>query len=109
MVAAVAPFIDTSISKTVNVPADYPYADFQGLYLQRVEVGPEGPGDLPAERGARRGAQRRRGRSRAAATVAGDDANQRLRARAPAGAGAGVAALAEPPRACPAATRRGAT
>ncbi|HSN21432.1 MAG TPA: adenosylcobalamin-dependent ribonucleoside-diphosphate reductase, partial [Usitatibacter sp.] len=25
MVAAVAPFIDTSISKTVNVPADYPY------------------------------------------------------------------------------------
>ena len=33
MVAAVAPFIDTSISKTVNVPADYPYADFQHLYL----------------------------------------------------------------------------
>ncbi|MFZ2627724.1 MAG: adenosylcobalamin-dependent ribonucleoside-diphosphate reductase, partial [Rugosibacter sp.] len=29
MVAAVAPFIDTSISKTVNVPADYPYADFE--------------------------------------------------------------------------------
>ena len=38
MVAAVAPFIDTSISKTVNVPADYPYADFQGLYFRRVEV-----------------------------------------------------------------------
>jgi ribonucleoside-diphosphate reductase alpha chain len=34
MVAAVAPYIDTSISKTVNVPADYPYADFQNLYLQ---------------------------------------------------------------------------
>jgi ribonucleoside-diphosphate reductase alpha chain len=34
MVAAVAPYIDTSISKTVNVPADYPYADFQDLYLQ---------------------------------------------------------------------------
>ncbi|MFO1338597.1 MAG: adenosylcobalamin-dependent ribonucleoside-diphosphate reductase [Burkholderiaceae bacterium] len=33
MVAAVAPCIDTSISKTVNVPADYPYEDFQGLYL----------------------------------------------------------------------------
>ncbi|MEO7116713.1 MAG: adenosylcobalamin-dependent ribonucleoside-diphosphate reductase, partial [Caldimonas sp.] len=33
MVAAVAPFIDTSISKTVNVPADYPYADFQHLYM----------------------------------------------------------------------------
>jgi ribonucleoside-diphosphate reductase alpha chain len=34
MVSAVAPYIDTSISKTVNVPADYPYADFQGLYVQ---------------------------------------------------------------------------
>ncbi len=34
MVAAVAPFIDTSISKTVNVPADYPYEDFQDLYVQ---------------------------------------------------------------------------
>src|SRR5205085_35882 len=33
MVAAVAPYVDTSISKTVNVPADYPYADFQDLYL----------------------------------------------------------------------------
>ena len=29
MVAAVAPYIDTSISKTVNVPADYPYEDLQ--------------------------------------------------------------------------------
>ncbi|WP_373715202.1 LAGLIDADG family homing endonuclease [Roseateles sp.] len=34
MVAAVAPYIDTSISKTVNVPADYPYEDFQDLYVQ---------------------------------------------------------------------------
>ena len=33
MVAAVAPFIDTAISKTVNVPADYPYEDFQHLYM----------------------------------------------------------------------------
>ena len=33
MVAAVAPFIDTSISKTVNVPEDYPYADFEYLYF----------------------------------------------------------------------------
>ena len=42
MVAAVAPFIDTSISKTVNVPADYPYADFQGLYLQAWRAGLKG-------------------------------------------------------------------
>ena len=38
MVAAVAPYIDTSISKTVNVPEDYPYAEFQDLYLRRLEV-----------------------------------------------------------------------
>ena len=42
MVAAVAPFIDTSISKTVNVPADYPYADFQDLYLQAWRAGLKG-------------------------------------------------------------------
>ncbi len=34
MVAAVAPYIDTSISKTVNVPENYPYSDFQDLYFQ---------------------------------------------------------------------------
>jgi len=34
MVSAVAPYIDTSISKTVNVPVDYPYEDFQDLYIQ---------------------------------------------------------------------------
>jgi ribonucleoside-diphosphate reductase alpha chain len=38
MVAAVAPYIDTSISKTVNVPADYPYEDFQNLYVQAWEA-----------------------------------------------------------------------
>ena len=42
MVAAVAPFIDTSISKTVNVPADYPYEDFQHLYLQAWQQGLKG-------------------------------------------------------------------
>jgi ribonucleoside-diphosphate reductase alpha chain len=42
MVAAVAPYIDTAISKTVNVPADYPYADFQGLYLSAWKAGLKG-------------------------------------------------------------------
>ncbi|HEV7915341.1 MAG TPA: adenosylcobalamin-dependent ribonucleoside-diphosphate reductase [Albitalea sp.] len=42
MVAAVAPHVDTSISKTVNVPADYPYADFQDLYLQAWRAGLKG-------------------------------------------------------------------
>ena len=34
MMEAVQPFIDTAISKTVNVPADYPYDDFKNLYQQ---------------------------------------------------------------------------
>ncbi|MCB1997968.1 MAG: ribonucleoside-diphosphate reductase, adenosylcobalamin-dependent, partial [Rhodoferax sp.] len=42
MVAAVAPLVDTSISKTVNVPADYPYADFRDLYLQAWQAGLKG-------------------------------------------------------------------
>lgn len=42
MVAAVAPCIDTAISKTVNVPADYPYADFQDLYLRAWQSGLKG-------------------------------------------------------------------
>jgi ribonucleoside-diphosphate reductase alpha chain len=42
MVAAVAPFIDTSISKTVNVPADYPYEDFKDLYTAAWKAGLKG-------------------------------------------------------------------
>ena len=34
MMKTVQPFVDTAISKTVNIPADYPYEDFKGLYLQ---------------------------------------------------------------------------
>lgn len=42
MLAAVQPYVDSSISKTVNVPADYPYADFQGLYLEAWKAGLKG-------------------------------------------------------------------
>jgi ribonucleoside-diphosphate reductase alpha chain len=42
MVAAVAPYIDTSISKTVNVPEDYPYAEFQNLYFEAWKSGLKG-------------------------------------------------------------------
>ena len=42
MVAAVAPFIDTSISKTVNVPADYPFEDFENLYTEAWRAGLKG-------------------------------------------------------------------
>jgi len=34
MMEAVQPFVDTAISKTVNVPADYAYEDFKSLYQQ---------------------------------------------------------------------------
>jgi len=42
MVAAVAPYVDTSISKTVNVPEDYPYEDFQDLYFTAWKSGLKG-------------------------------------------------------------------
>ncbi len=34
MNAAVQPFVDTAISKTVNVPADYPFEAFKDLYFE---------------------------------------------------------------------------
>src|SRR6185436_10879461 len=42
MVATVAPYIDTSISKTVNVPEDYPYEEFQDLYMHAWKSGLKG-------------------------------------------------------------------
>lgn len=42
MMETVQPFVDTAISKTVNVPADYPYDDFKGLYLEAWRAGLKG-------------------------------------------------------------------
>ncbi|MGP1613719.1 MAG: ribonucleoside-diphosphate reductase, adenosylcobalamin-dependent, partial [Pollutimonas bauzanensis] len=42
MVAAVAPYVDAAISKTVNVPADYPYDEFKDLYMQAWHRGLKG-------------------------------------------------------------------
>ena len=42
MLEAVQPFIDTAISKTVNVPADYPYEDFRDLYSEAWRAGLKG-------------------------------------------------------------------
>jgi len=42
MMAAVQPFVDTSISKTVNVPADYPFDDFESLYFDAWKRGLKG-------------------------------------------------------------------
>jgi ribonucleoside-diphosphate reductase alpha chain len=42
MVAAVAPYVDAAISKTVNVPEDYPYEDFKNLYMEAWRKGLKG-------------------------------------------------------------------
>ena len=42
MMQAVQPYIDTSISKTVNIPADYPYEDFEDLYHHAWRAGLKG-------------------------------------------------------------------
>ena len=42
MSAAVQPYIDTAISKTVNVAADYPFAEFRDLYLEAWRSGLKG-------------------------------------------------------------------
>ncbi|HZX28357.1 MAG TPA: adenosylcobalamin-dependent ribonucleoside-diphosphate reductase [Telluria sp.] len=42
MMEVVQPFIDTAISKTVNVPVDYPYEDFKHLYTQAWRAGLKG-------------------------------------------------------------------
>jgi len=40
--AAAQKWIDSSISKTANVPTDYPYEDFKGIYLYAWESGLKG-------------------------------------------------------------------
>ena len=42
MMETVQPFVDTAISKTVNVPVDYPYEDFKNLYREAWHAGLKG-------------------------------------------------------------------
>ena len=42
MLGAIQPFVDSSISKTVNVPANYPFEDFKDLYLEAWRAGLKG-------------------------------------------------------------------
>jgi ribonucleoside-diphosphate reductase alpha chain len=42
MVAAVQPYVDSSISKTVNVPVDYPFDEFKQLYWSAAKSGLKG-------------------------------------------------------------------
>ena len=42
MQAAIQPYVDAAISKTVNVPEDYPFEDFETLYLEAWNAGLKG-------------------------------------------------------------------
>jgi ribonucleoside-diphosphate reductase alpha chain len=42
MMRALQPLVDTAISKTVNVPVDYPYEDFKNLYREAWRAGLKG-------------------------------------------------------------------
>ena len=42
MQAAVQKYIDSSISKTINVPVDFPFEQFKDVYLQAYELGCKG-------------------------------------------------------------------
>ena len=42
MMRAVQPYIDTAISKTVNVSVDYPFEDFKNLYMESWKAGLKG-------------------------------------------------------------------
>jgi ribonucleoside-diphosphate reductase alpha chain len=42
MQAALQPFIDNSISKTINVPETYPFHDFQRIYDLAYDMGLKG-------------------------------------------------------------------
>jgi ribonucleoside-diphosphate reductase alpha chain len=40
--AVLQKYVDSSISKTINIPQDYPFADFESIYMQAYEKGLKG-------------------------------------------------------------------
>ncbi len=56
---SIAPFVDSAISKTVNVPENYPYDEFENLYFEAWKSGLKGHRHLPPEFGAGQRAFRR--------------------------------------------------
>ena len=61
MSAAVQPFVDTAISKTVNVPVDYPFDAFKGPLLRGVGSRAQGHRHISPQQRAGRGARGRIG------------------------------------------------
>jgi ribonucleoside-diphosphate reductase alpha chain len=42
MQAALQPFVDNAVSKTINVPETYPFDDFQSIYAAAYDRGLKG-------------------------------------------------------------------
>ncbi|MBS3912705.1 MAG: adenosylcobalamin-dependent ribonucleoside-diphosphate reductase [Hydrogenophaga sp.] len=42
VLAAAQPFVDSAISKTINVPVDYPFTDFKAIYKRAHQLGLKG-------------------------------------------------------------------
>jgi len=42
MQAALQPYVDNAVSKTINVPEDYPYEAFKDLYMEAFDLGLKG-------------------------------------------------------------------
>ena len=42
MQAALQPVVDGAIAKTINIPADFPFPDFQGIYRRAFDLGLKG-------------------------------------------------------------------
>jgi ribonucleoside-diphosphate reductase alpha chain len=42
MQAALQPYVDSAISKTINIPADYPFEQFESIYREAHRLGLKG-------------------------------------------------------------------
>ncbi len=70
MQAALQPFVDNAISKTVNVPPGISFDGFKGILYRGLSAGPQGLHGLPPQSAHRVGAERGGGPGRAGGTGA---------------------------------------